>query len=192
VGSTLAAARRNRKPVGMATIIRLRDGTAVTLRPLAPGDRALIADAFERLSPRSRYLRFFTPMPRLPTRTLDALMDVDQVDHIALIALHEGRAVGVVRAVRDRDDRALAHLALTVVDAYQGRGLGRALIAAIRDAAAARGVRALALDVHPENDVMLRLTRSLGVSLGFRDGALSGRLALHRPHIAAAPLAEAA
>jgi ribosomal protein S18 acetylase RimI-like enzyme len=176
----------------MATIIRLRDGTAATLRPLAAGDRALIADAFERLSPRSRYLRFFTPVPRLPKRTLDALMDVDQADHIALIALHERRAVGVVRAVRDRDDRSLAHLALTVVDEFQGRGLGRELIAAIRDAAAARGVRALALDVHPENDVMLRLARSLGVSLGFRDGALHGRLALRRPPTAAARLAEAA
>jgi GNAT superfamily N-acetyltransferase len=175
----------------MATQLRLRDGTAVMLRPLVAADRALIVDAFERLSPRSRYLRFFTPLPRLPKRTLDALMDVDQVDHIALIALHEGRAAGVVRAVRDRDDRSLAHLALTVVDAYQGRGLGRTLITAIRDAAAARGVRALVLDIHPENTVMLRLARSLGVSLGFRDGAAHGRLALHRPQ-AAAPLAEAA
>ena len=175
----------------MTTIIRLRDGTAATLRPLAAGDRALIADVFERLSPRSRFLRFFTPVPRLPKRTLDALMDVDGVDHVALIALHEGRCVGVVRAVRDRDDRSLAHLGLTVVDAYQGRGLGRALLAAIRDAAADRGVRALVLDVHPENDVMQRLMRSLGVSLAFRDGALHGRLALRRPHTAA-PLAEAA
>jgi RimJ/RimL family protein N-acetyltransferase len=175
----------------MATQIRLRDGTEVALRPLVAGDRALVADAFERLSAHSRYLRFFTPVPRLPKRTLDALMDVDQVDHVALIALDEGRCVGVVRAVRDRDDRSLAHLALTVVDAYQGRGLGRALIAAIRDAAAARGVRALVLDIHPENTVMLRLARSLGVSLGFRDGAAHGRLALRQPR-AAAPLAEAA
>jgi ribosomal protein S18 acetylase RimI-like enzyme len=176
----------------MPTIIRLRDGSTVTLRPLVAGDRALIADVFERLSPRSRYLRFFTPVPRLPKRTLDSLMDVDQVDHIALIALHEGQAVGVVRAVRDRDDRSLAHLALTVVDDFQGRGLGRELIAAIREAAAARGVSALVLDVHPENDVMQRLARSLGVSLGYRDGALHGRLALRRPHTAVARLAEAA
>jgi GNAT superfamily N-acetyltransferase len=175
----------------MATQIRLRDGTAVTLRPLVAGDRALIADAFERLSPRSRFLRFFTPVPRLPKRTLDALTDVDQLDHVALIALHEGRCVGVVRAVRDRDDRTLADLALTVVDAYQGRGLGRALIAAICDAAAARGVRALVLDIHPENAVMLRLARSLGVGLRLRDGAVHGRLAL-RPEQAAAPLLEAA
>jgi ribosomal protein S18 acetylase RimI-like enzyme len=173
----------------MATEIRLRDGTALVLRPLVAADRALVADAFDRLSARSRYLRFFTPVPRLPKRTLDALMDVDQVDHVALIALDEGRCVGVVRAVRDRDDRSLAHLALTVVDAYQGRGLGRALIAAIRDAAAARGVRALLLDIHPENTVMQRLVRSLGVSLGYRDGAVHGRLALHA---AAPPLAEAA
>jgi RimJ/RimL family protein N-acetyltransferase len=165
--------------------LRLRSGEAIAVRALVPEDRALVADAFERLSERSRFLRFFSPMPRLPERTLDFLLGVDHCDHVALIALHDGRAAAVARFVRDHDDRATADLAITVVDAYQGRGLGRALVGALCDAAAARGVRRLTMDVHPDNRVMQALARSLGVRLAFRDGALHGVLdTARRPGLA--------
>jgi GNAT superfamily N-acetyltransferase len=164
--------------------VRLRDGERIALRALVPEDRDLVEDAFARLSDRSRFLRFLSPMPRLPARTLAALTAVDHCDHLALAAIHDGRLVGVARFVRDPADRAAADLALTVVDAYQGRGLGRALLAALRAEAAARGVRTLTMDVHPENRVMGGLARSLGVRLAFRDGVLQGALAtaeeLHR------------
>lgn len=157
--------------------IRLRDGERIALRALVPEDRELLGDAFERLSDRSRLLRFFSPMPRLPARTLAALTAVDHCDHLALAAIHDCQLVGVARFVRDRDDRTTADFAITVVDAYQGRGLGRALIAALRAEAAARGVQRLTMDVHPENRVMMALARSLGVRLAFRDGVLHGALA---------------
>ena len=69
--------------------VSLRDGTRIAVRALVPDDRELIVAAFERLSPRSRYLRFFSPLPRLTTGMLDALMDVDHVRHVALVAVHE-------------------------------------------------------------------------------------------------------
>jgi GNAT superfamily N-acetyltransferase len=158
--------------------VRLRGGggggAVVTLRALVPEDRALIADAFERLSERSRFLRFFSPLPRLPKRTLEALVDVDHVDHAALIALHGDAGVGVARYVRDREDPTRADFAITVVDAFQGRGLGRALMVALGDAAARCGVERFMLDVHPDNRVMLSLARSLGARLAFRDGVMTG------------------
>lgn len=157
-------------------VVKLRDGTTIRLRALVPTDRALIADAFERLSPRSRYLRFFSPQPRLSRRMLDALTAVDHDKHIALLALHEAACVGVVRSVRDRRDPTRAELAITVVDDYQGRGLGRALMTEMLDVAAERGIRTLALDIHPENHVMTALVQSMGVSLGYRDGAMTGVL----------------
>jgi len=158
--------------------VTLRDGTAITVRALVPEDRELIAAAFERLSPRSRYLRFFSPLPRLSTGLLNSLMDVDHARHVALVAIHEAACIGVVRYVVDRDDPTLADFAITVIDAHQGRGLGRALTAAIARVAHARGVRRLSLDVHPENRVMQNLARSLGARLSLRDGVLSGTLGL--------------
>ena len=171
--------------------VTLRDGTTIAVRALVPEDRELIAAAFARLSARSRDLRFFSPIPRLTTRMLDGLMDVDHAGHVALVAVHDEACIGVVRYVVDRRDPTLADFAITVIDAHQGRGLGRALMVAIAGVAHARGVRRLALDVHPENRVMQRLARSLGAQLRPHDGVLSGtlQLPLAEPAEPALPLA---
>ena len=171
--------------------VTLGDRTTIAVRALVPEDRELIVAAFERLSARSRYLRFFSPIPRLSTQMLNQLMDVDHVRHVALIAIHEEACIGVVRYVVDRRDPALADFAITVIDAHQGRGLGRALTVAIARVAHANGVRRLSLDVHPENRVMQRLAHSLGAQLRLRDGVLSGtlELPLAAPHAPALPAA---
>ena len=149
---------------------------AITIRPLVPGDRALLAAAFERLSPRSRYLRFLTPLPALPERTLDRLMAVDGHEHVALAAVLEGELVGVTRYVRDHRDRGLADVAVTVTDDHQGRGLGRRLLVVLLEVAAGHGLRALTFDIHPSNQAGRRLVLSLGARLEWRDGLVHGEL----------------
>ena len=67
----------------------LNDGSTVEVRPVVPADRQLIAEGFERLSPESRYRRFFSPVSRLSSRQLDYLTDVDHHDHEALLAIDE-------------------------------------------------------------------------------------------------------
>jgi acetyltransferase len=52
-----------------------------------------------------------------------------------------------------------------VADAWQGRGIGRRLVAALIDAAKARGLRAMEGEVLPANEAVLRLARSLGFSV---------------------------
>lgn len=158
--------------------VTLRDGTTIAVRALVPEDRELIVAAFERLSPRSRFLRFFSPLPRLTAEMLDRLMDVDHMRHVALVAIYDDACVGVVRYVVDERDPTMADFAITVIDAHQGRGLGRALTAAIARVAFARGLRGLTLDVHPENRVMQRLAHSFGAQLKLQDGVMSGKLRL--------------
>ena len=55
-----------------ACVHRLTDGTELTIRMLRPEHRAAFLAGFEGLSPESRYLRFFTAMPRLPDAALQA------------------------------------------------------------------------------------------------------------------------
>ena len=169
--------------------VTLRTGDRITVRALVPEDRELLAAAFERLSERSRFMRFLSPVPRLTKRMLDLLVEVDHRQHVALIALHDGECVGVVRYVRDADDPRVADLAIEVIDDYQGRGLGRALLGVLRDVAASRGVRTFVLDVHAENRVMLSLARSLGARPVFRDGVMRGEIAVQSPQPAALPQA---
>ena len=138
-----AQAPRPRTPPPRRGRFRLRDGTRAVLRPLMPEDRELVIAAFDRLSARSRYRRFLSPTPRLTSSLLDFLMNVDDANHYALVALtDEGgtpAVVGVSRYVRLADPRA-AEAAVTVIDDYQGRGAGAFLLDAIVLAARERGV----------------------------------------------------
>jgi Acetyltransferase (GNAT) family len=126
--------------------VDLRDGSRVRIRQAHRTDRDLLARGFERLSPESRYRRFLTPMHGLDQKTLRYLTDLDHRDHEAMFALDEsGEGVGVARYVRSAVRPDTAEVAVAVVDAWQGRGLGTLLLHAIsvraRDEASARSRR---------------------------------------------------
>jgi RimJ/RimL family protein N-acetyltransferase len=114
--------------------VTLADGTRLLIRPIVPGDADALADAFERLSPLSRYRRFFTPMTRLSSTMLRALTEIDYVDRFAWVAFacedERTHLVGVSRYIR-LDDPQTAEVAVVVVDPYQGRGIGTLLLDAL-------------------------------------------------------------
>jgi RimJ/RimL family protein N-acetyltransferase/nucleotide-binding universal stress UspA family protein len=148
----------------------LRDGSAVEVRPISPADRQLLADGFERLSPESRYRRFFSPVSRLSARQLDYLTDVDHRDHEALMALAEdsGDAVGVARYVRTRPG--VAEPAIVVADDWQGRGLATQLLDLLADRAREEGVECFVAPVLAENRAAIRLFDGLGDATVRHDG----------------------
>lgn len=150
--------------------IGLRDGSRVWVRPIRPEDRERMVTGLSWLSDRSRYLRFHTHVDRLTDAQLDYLVDVDHIDHEALVALDpdaEGHpGVAVARYIRlpddpDRDQRDVAEAAITVVDAYQGLGLGTALIGLLEQAAHEHGIRTFRNYVLAENTAMLEIFRQL-------------------------------
>jgi GNAT superfamily N-acetyltransferase len=151
--------------------VTLRDGSRVILRPAVPADRALLAAGFERLSPESRYRRFFAPMNQMSPALLDYLTNLDYRDHFAWGALSvdpgpDGQplGVGVARYIRLEDPEA-AEMAVTVVDDWQGRGLGRVLLDALVLEALENGITRLEGDVLVENRPMQELLRREGATL---------------------------
>jgi RimJ/RimL family protein N-acetyltransferase len=139
--------------------VTLRDGARATLRPIAPEDKPLLAASFERLGEESRYRRFFTAKKELSPAELDYLVDVDHSDHEAIIAIDRssGEAVGVARYIRSNEDAEVAEVAVTVVDDWHGRGLGRALLTRLTDRARREGVRRFSAVVLGENREALGL-----------------------------------
>ena len=144
-------------------LVVLRDGSAVAIRQVRSTDAPLLADGFARLSPESRRLRFLRRKDELSAAELRYFTDVDHHDHEALGALDHaaGRGVGVARYVRDAGDPHAAEIALTVVDDWQGRGLGTELLAQLSGRARAAGIRRFTALVSADNAAMTALLRRL-------------------------------
>ena len=172
------------RPAADGRNVVLRDGSQVLTRPVRSTDAALIAEAFARLSERSRRMRFLGKKDELTAAELRYYANVDHHDHEALGALDpaDGRLVGVARYVRDADDPQAAEIALTIADDWQGRGLGTELLARLSDRAREEGIRCFTAVTASENVPMGMLLRSVGaVQTGRNFGTLEYEIALERP-----------
>jgi hypothetical protein len=105
--------------------ITLADGARLRVRPIDPADRDPLAEAFARLSDQSRRRRFLAPKPRLTTRELEYLTDVDHVTHEALVAIDEttGHIVGVGRYATGHVGRPVADMAVRLVECARANGI---------------------------------------------------------------------
>jgi GNAT superfamily N-acetyltransferase len=151
----------------------LDDGTMLRIRPLRAEDKQKIVEGFERLSPESRYLRFFTAKPRLSEAELRYLTEVDGYNHYALgVAVlgpdgSEGDGVAVARFVRLPDEPDVAEPAIAVVDDLHGKGIGRKLMEKLVAAAETRGIRRFRTEFLAVNDAMRDLVAKLSPDARF-------------------------
>ena len=147
-------------------IIELRDGTKVHLRPITPEDEPLLHEAVAAMSERTVYFRFFSPIKRMSDALAHRLAVVDYNDRFALVATTH-RPSGAERIVGvARYDRApgtdVAEAAVAVIDEFQRRGLGSALLANLARVGREHGIKSFSLIVLPENREMLGLLRKMG------------------------------
>jgi RimJ/RimL family protein N-acetyltransferase len=145
-------------------LVTLRSGDVVRIRQIRPGDAQALVRAYQNLGEQSRYRRFFTVMPELGEATVKAAVEVDHADHEALVAvpLLSAEIVGECRFIRLKDQGDTAEVGVTVVDAWQHRGLGSALLARLSERALEAGIEYFTAEVLAENRTMLALLPSLG------------------------------
>jgi GNAT superfamily N-acetyltransferase len=143
--------------------LKLRDGSEVIVRPIRSDDGEAIVKAFERLSEQSRYQRFMTSVNELSPSQLRYLTDVDHHDHEALVAFDptDGDGVGEARFVR-LDDGTTAEAAVTVIDEWQGRGLGTALSNLLAERAREEGIERFNALLLASNEQMHDVLATLG------------------------------
>ena len=120
---------------------------AAAIRSAYPEDLAALGEFFAALSPRTRYLRFFGPITPGPALLRQLCGLADTID--AVIAVRGGVIVGHAMAADRTDPRGarVTDIGVVVADAWQGRGLGAALMRALVTRARARGVTVLEMDV---------------------------------------------
>jgi acetyltransferase len=158
-------------PSELEGTLTLRDGSTVPVRPIKAEDDALETRFVEGLSAQSRYQRFLNQMAHLPPQLLKHFTHIDYDREMALVALAPGGGefIGVARYAPNADGSS-AEFALTVADAWQGRGLGHALLQNLCACARAAGYAALDGLVLNDNSDMLELVSQLGFVRTGHDG----------------------
>jgi GNAT superfamily N-acetyltransferase len=145
-------------------IFRLRDGTRVSIRPACPWDAVRIQDYVRGLAPSSRYTRFLGALNELAPGDLDRIRKSDD-RHATLVVEAGGAGTRVVIAearYAAAPDAADCEIALSVADAWRGRGVGTLLLDFLECRARGRGARTLVADVLRSNAAMRTLARKAG------------------------------
>ncbi len=159
-----APVQRSRSELTQGLI--LEDGRAVDMRPVHAGDAPAMQNFVRGLSGATRQMRFHIGIRELPPDLLRAMTAVDPRCHVAVVAEAQHHATASLAAearyVRSHARRSEAEFALTVADAWQGAGLGRALLQRLMCHARRRGVTRWVGDVVHENLPMIALVRSMG------------------------------
>src|SRR3954469_12230377 len=139
----------------------MADDARVLVRPIDPADRLLLEEALDGLGDESRYRRFLAQRSAFSDLELDYLTDVDHRDHEALLAIDvaSGVLVGVARYVRVAPRT--AELAVTVIDDWQGRGVGGCLLKLLARRARRAGIRRFVAVTVAGNEPALRLLERL-------------------------------
>jgi GNAT superfamily N-acetyltransferase len=147
-------------------LVKLRDGSSVTVRTVGPGDEAPMRAFLMSLCASSLRLRFFTAGANVADAAHWAACT--PADRYGLLA-HDQAGVLVAHAVYVQLDRTRAEVAVEVADHLHGRGLGTILMQRIGAVAQERGITHFVAEVLPENRAMLDV---------FRDG-FDAHVALH-------------
>ncbi|GAB4389394.1 MAG: GNAT family N-acetyltransferase [Thermodesulfovibrionales bacterium] len=171
----------DRGPVTMDVI--LRDGQALHVRPISPGDRKKLEELFYRLSPRTRYLRFGFEKKFISEEELEYYTRQAPPERYACVGIMgEGPAERIVAVARwfQTADPATAEVAFVVEDNIQARGIGTALLEQLAAAAARHRMRFFIANVLPENTTMLEVFDESGFRLAKRleDGLYHYRIDL--------------
>jgi hypothetical protein len=102
----------------------LTSGRVARVRAIRPDDADRLRDLHSRLSPESRLLRFFTPMPTLPDNMVQRFVNVDHSDRVALVLELDEQLIAVGRYDRLSERPDEAEVAFVVDDRFQGRESG--------------------------------------------------------------------
>jgi RimJ/RimL family protein N-acetyltransferase len=153
------------EPSNYSVIEKLRNGERIEIRAVRPQDRDDLIAAVSRTSNESLYRRFFAVRRHFSESEESSYLKIDFVSHVALVALAEENGqqsiVGGGRYVVSEPGQ--AEVAFTVVDKYQGRGLGVALLHHLAIIARQAGLHELVAYVLPDNRAMLKVFEKSGL-----------------------------
>ena len=148
-----------------SAVERLRDGRVIEIRALRPEDRTQMLVAVSRTSAQSLYRRFFGPKKGFSESEKAFFLNANFTDHVALVATvgqsDRTEIVGGARYIVT--EPGIAEVAFTVIDDFQGKGVGSALMRHLALLAGRASLKHLVADVLPENIAMINVLKKSGL-----------------------------
>jgi GNAT superfamily N-acetyltransferase len=151
--------------LGLDRVLLLQDGSEVLVREAGPSDAPSVAALHARCSPESRRARFLSPTARLGDDQLRGLVGPDGGRAVLALTADGGSAIGLadLRLGPRGDGTVSASVGVLVDDAWQGRGLGTALLRRLAETAVELGVSELTGTVPADGARITHLLRRAGL-----------------------------
>lgn len=150
-------------------------GRQFNIRRMKQSDITLLTEFMRSLSTPTLWMRFFVPYPSLSdeaiSREIARLNKILAANgSVLVVTCHKGEKeeiIGIGEMIPDKELFTTAELAVTIGDAYQGEGIGNALMLQLAQEAARKGVVTLQAEAMAQNKPMLRLWTKLGLPYSF-------------------------
>jgi GNAT superfamily N-acetyltransferase len=139
----------------------LDDLERIEIRIAGPQDAGAVGRFIEGLSEDSRWLRYHSPVPIVRPWMIDTIVANDHEQREALIALHDGRVVGLAEWGREEPGATTADVAIVVDEAFRRRGVARELVRHLTANAREHGISELLASVLSVNRPTINLIQHL-------------------------------
>jgi acetyltransferase len=164
-------------PIQYVSPFTMKNGSAVTIRPIRPEDEPLMVDFHQGLSDFSVYMRYFAPVKlteRVAHDRLIRLCFLDYQREIALVAdyldpktgKHQIQGVARLSHLVNEEEK---EFAIVVSDSCQHQGLGYELLSRLVEIGRKEGYKRIVGYLLAENAAMQKMAKELGFELTFSD-----------------------
>ncbi len=165
-GALVSAASIAGYPLHWEADVLLADGGVAHLRPSGPADAEAVRAMHGRLSAKTLYMRYFSPVTTVSEQKVAIFTDVDYDSRVGLVAVLGGQTIAAGTYHRSPvGDTDSAEIAFLVEDSQHGRGLGSILLEHLAAAAQERGIRRFTAEVLGQNTTMLGVLVDAGYTI---------------------------
>ncbi|NQT09888.1 MAG: GNAT family N-acetyltransferase [Desulfobacteraceae bacterium] len=150
-------------PLDLEETVEIED-EPVTIRPAKPVDERRIQEHFYNQEKSDIISRFFHEKTSFVRKEAEGMSQIDYIKDLTIVAIigESGfrRVIAIGEYLLD-ETKNVAEVAFSVNREYQGKGLGRILMRKLSEAARENGIAGLIAYTSPQNQVMIRLFKSL-------------------------------
>jgi RimJ/RimL family protein N-acetyltransferase len=159
----------NKKTKEVIYCTSLKDKTKAYFYYLDSGCKDCLQQGLGMLSHSSKRSRFNFSFKKFSRQELEYLTHIDNVNHVAIGCRRLKNSgypgMGVGRYIRLPAKPETAEIAITILDAYQNKGIGTLLFCLLADSALKKGIRHFASYVQSDNEPMLALLQKFNFKI---------------------------